>query len=416
MNKLEISHQLAGADLVLKCTGRLDANQSVHLNDYIGRMVREGHYHIVLDMSGIEYISSAGIRSLVTQYKNLKTVNGYFYISSISENARQVLSMVGMLDMLTKAPEVKDVSEGKEEKPDKVTISGSNFESMPLSENGKVQLSLYGKPELIKESAFNAHDARKLDSANNHYSIGLGAIGDSFDECENRFGEYLILGKNIAYLPADGTGKPDYMVSSGKLVASIVELYGLHFEGCFSRLIRFDPSAPRASIRLSQLVTAVNELTGYNKFALVMVAESGGLIGTSLNASPVGGKKIFSFPEVKNTVNFTTEPAHNRMLTLSVGYFTLHAGLEDQSFVKKIQPDGQMYGHIHTAVFPYTPLKKTAIDLDETIAFLFNSSELNDILHLTNDTREIVGLGESNFVQGFCWVAPVESTATVTTQ
>lgn len=415
MNNLEISHQLVGNDLVFKCTGRLDANQSVHLNDYIGRMIREGHYHIVLDMSEIEYISSAGIRSLVTQYKNLKTVNGYFYITTMSENVRQVLSMVGMLDMLTKLPQKTEESGIKEEKPDRISFSGASFELMPLKAKGKVKVCLYGNPGLIKDSSFKTADARKIDSGQNHYALGLGSIGDSFDECKNRFGEFLMFGKNIAYLPADGSGKPDYMVSSGKFVASLVELYGIHFEGIFSHLVRFDPEKLQKTIGLSQLVLAVQELTGLDKFALVMIAESGGLIGTSLNASPVEGKKIFSFPEVKNTVNFTTEPAHNRMLTLSVGYFTFNPDCDDQVFVKNILPGTNLSGHIHTAVFPYTPLKKTAIDLEETIGFLFNSSELNDILHLTNDTREIVGLGESNFVQGFCWVAPIESVTNVST-
>ncbi|MCF8358264.1 MAG: STAS domain-containing protein [Prolixibacteraceae bacterium] len=416
MNNLEIVHQLNGNELIFTCKGRLDANQSVHLNDYVDRMVREGHYHIVLDMSGIEYISSAGIRSLVTQYKNLKTVNGYFYIAAMSENVNQVLSMVGMLDMLAQPPAKKDASEEVPAKPEHITVGNTHFSLIPVDKPGETDLYLYGNPKLIKESAYKNSDARKLDSGADKFAVGLGAIGDSFDECKSRFGEYIMFGKNIAYLPADGSGKPDYMVSSGKLVASLVELYGVHFEGNFSHLVRFDPQKSGATIGLSQLISAINELTGLKKFAVVMLAESGGLIGTSLNASPVDGKKIFSFPEVKNTVNFTTEPAHNRMLTLSVGYFTSEPGKEDSAFVKNIQPGTPFFGHIHSAVFPYTPLKKTAIDLDETIGFLFNSSELNDILHLTNDTRDIVGLGESHFVQGFCWVAPVESTKTVTTQ
>jgi hypothetical protein len=45
----------------------------------------------------------------------------------------------------------------------------------------------------------------------------------------------------------------------------------------------------------------------------------------------------------------------------------------------------------------------------ETIDYLFNNAELVDILHLTNDSREIVGLGESQFVQGFCWLVPIVS-------
>ena len=100
MTNLEINRESNGDEILLKCTGRLDANQTGHLNDYIDRLVREGLYQISLDMTGIEYLSSAGIRSLVTQYKNLKAINGNFHIAAMSENVRQVLNMVGMVEML----------------------------------------------------------------------------------------------------------------------------------------------------------------------------------------------------------------------------------------------------------------------------------------------------------------------------
>jgi hypothetical protein len=219
-----------------------------------------------------------------------------------------------------------------------------------------------------------------------------------------------MLGKNIAYLPADGSKKPDYIVDSGKFIASLIELYGLHFRGNFSHLVRFDPLDSKNTIGISQLAESFFRLSDCRQMALVMVAESGGLIGTSLNASPVDGRKIFTFPEIKEAVNFTTEPVHGKMLTLSVGFLSHEKNAATGRFLRPMTPGSPLTGHIHTAVFPYVPLKKKDIDLNETIEYLFNTSELTDILHLTNDVREIAGLGESQFVHGFCWIAPVEST------
>jgi hypothetical protein len=193
------------------------------------------------------------------------------------------------------------------------------------------------------------------------------------------------------------------------LVVSLTELYGLHFNGNFSCLIRFDPVNLLDTIGLSQLAEALFKLTDYDRMALVMIAESGGLIGTSLNASPVDGKKIFTFPEIKETINFTTEPAHFKLLTLSVGYFSSGENSEAEKFIRPLVPGKSLLGHVHSSVFPFIPLKKTDIDLNETIEYIFNNSELADILHLTNDMREITGQGESRFVKGFCWVVPVES-------
>jgi len=413
MNNLEINREDGADEIVLKCTGRLDANQAGHLNDYIDRLVREGSYHIALDMTGIEYLSSAGIRSLVTQYKNLKSINGHFYISSMSDNVKQVLNMVGMIQMLGSQPQKIQKEEKKQEAIRSLVENGFTFKINTLTSIEKADLSFYGKPGLIKNSAFKSQNARLVKSEENHFAIGLGAIGESFDECKNRMGEYLMMGKNIAYLPADGSKKPDYMVSSGQLVAAITELYGIHFQGNFTHFINFEPDNLKNTISLSQLTETIQKLTGFKKMAVVMIAESGGLIGTSLNSSPIEGKKIFSFPEIKEAVNFTTEPAHNKMLTLTIGYFAQEENNENTDFLRPLQNGTSTLAHVHSAVFPYIPLKKTDINLNEAIDYLFENSELTDILHLINDKREITGLGESLFTHGFCWIVPIESTNTI---
>jgi len=416
MNNLEINIENQNGEIVLSCTGRLDANSAGHLNDYINKLVREGHYQISLNMDGIEYLSSAGIRSLVSQHKNLTSVNGCFCIKSMSHSVFQILNMVGMVNMLSQVPQKTESVSAKEETKNQFETTDFIFKLTSLNSDGKTAVNFYGEPELAQQSGFTASNARLVKSGDNHFAIGLGAIGDSFEECKKRFGEYLLLGKNVAYLPADGSKKPDYMVSSGQLIAELTELYGLHFDGNFSLLVRFEQKTDKATIGLSQLAEEIKKITKFNQWAFVFLAESGGLIGTSLNASPVDGKKIFTFPEVKNTINFTTESAYHKMLTLSVGFISSEKDEQRERFLRPLKPDSSTLGHVHTAVFPYIPLKKTEIDLNETIDYLFDNTELTDILHLTNDSREIVGIGESQFVQGFCWIVPVESTINISNQ
>ena len=408
MNNLEINMTKSNDEICLTCTGRLDANRAGYLNDYIDRLVREGHYHITLDLTGIEYLSSAGIRILVSQYKNLDAVNGYFTIMKMSDNVRQVLNMVGIADMLSRQTRTKQPEKG-EEKLNRLEAYGFAFTRTTLSPDAKTDVEFYGRPELTPKSEFMPEHVRMIKAGVNHFAVGLGAIGTSFDECKNRFGEYILLGKNAAYLPGDGSKKPDYMMATGQLVVSLTELYGIHFTGHFSYLIRFDPLDPLKTIKLSKFAEVLMQLTDYDQIAMVMIAESGGLIGTSLNTSPVDGKKLFTFPEIKETMNFTTEPAHNKMLTLSAGYLSSKENSEEKRFIRPLLPGKKLWGHIHSSVFPFLPLKKTDIDLNETIEYIFNNTEITDILHLTNDTREITGQGESRFVKGLCWVVPVES-------
>jgi len=345
----------------------------------------------------------------VKQYKNLGSVNGYLYVQKMSANVEQVLKMVGMSDMLSRKPQKTKSPVAAEQKQEHLEAHGFVFHRNVLSREAKSGLEVYGKPEMIFRSGFTPGDARTVRSATRHFAFGLGAIGNSFDECRERFGEFMMMERNVAYLPADGTKKPDYMVAAGQLVVPLTELYGIHFAAGFSQFFRFEPVNPPHSVSLSRLAETLREFTEYERFAFVMVAESGGVIGTSLNTPPLDGKKIFSYPEIKESVNFTTEPSHLKMLTLSIGYLSAGDNGEAEKFVRPMGPESSLKGHVHTAVFPFIPLKRTDIDIHETIDFIFNNSELTDILHLTNDSRDITGQGESHFVKGFCWVVPIDS-------
>lgn len=304
--------------VLLHCSGRLDATSTDHLTDYVERLVREGKYQVALDLSRIEYMSSAGIRALVVQHKNLQSLNGHFYIIRSSDNVAQVLAMVGMSDMFS--PPDQKAAPAKEEIQDYITEEdGYVFRMQELDKQASTKVTCSGEPQRIADGDYRQEDTRIIASARGKFALGLGAIGESFPECSGRFGEYLLLNGMAAYLPADGSKKPDYMISHGKLVARLTEVYGLHFSGPFSYRVVFEPGQEARGLELSPLARLISRLTGYHAWAFVMIAESAGLIGTSLNLSPVGGRSLFSYPGVKDAVRFTTEPAHLRMQTVSAG-------------------------------------------------------------------------------------------------
>lgn len=409
MSNLEFIAEKSDDKLTLKCNGRLDASRAGYLNDQINQMVRDGNYHIALDLTGIEYLSSAGIRFLISQNKNLEAVNGWCYISAMSDNVRNILSMVGLADKLSRIPDQSQTKRTETATSNRFTENDCIFSSQPLMLSATTKPDFYGEPELIKQSAYGADHATIRKALSHTYGIGLGAIGETFEECADRFGEYIQLGKNIAYMPGDGSRKPDYIIGSGQLVASVTGLYGIHFRGHFSHMVAFEHEEAAQTISVSSLLSNLSGVLPKEKksFAVLIIGESGGLIGTSLNASPVKGRNIFSFPEVKETMNFTTEPAHLKALTVIVGIVS--NDVHSAKFVRPLVPGKEMHAHLHAAIFSYIPIKKTNVDPDEVIDYLFDNAELKDIMHLTNDTREINGLGESRLAHGFCWIAPLDA-------
>ncbi len=66
-----------------------------------------------------------------------------------------------------------------------------------------------------------------------------------------------------------------------------------------------------------------------------------------------------------------------------------------------------LWGHAHAAAFSYRPLPRGELDLRATLTELFEQQSLLGILHLLADHREAVGLGESEFIRGGGWFAPI---------
>src|SRR5688500_18617921 len=50
------------------------------------------------------------------------------------------------------------------------------------------------------------------------FALGVGALGGSFADCAPRFGEFLAVSGVAAFQPADGSSRPDFVVSQNALV------------------------------------------------------------------------------------------------------------------------------------------------------------------------------------------------------
>ena len=61
---MEITHKSLTRVDVLTLTGRMDASSAPELEQQIDQLFDQGRYRIVLDLSGLEYIASPGLRVL----------------------------------------------------------------------------------------------------------------------------------------------------------------------------------------------------------------------------------------------------------------------------------------------------------------------------------------------------------------
>ena len=90
-----ITHDYKHASII-RVTGRVDAGTYTELENKINEFIGAGHKHLVLEMDGTEYLSSAGVRVLISAQKALKPRGGRVAISQPSQRVRDVLQLAGV--------------------------------------------------------------------------------------------------------------------------------------------------------------------------------------------------------------------------------------------------------------------------------------------------------------------------------
>ena len=85
--------------VTLEITGRLDTTTAPNLESVINELYKDSK-ELVLDMSEIEYISSAGVRVLLEAYKKMKSNQGIMRIEKANEIVLEVFKMTGLYNMI----------------------------------------------------------------------------------------------------------------------------------------------------------------------------------------------------------------------------------------------------------------------------------------------------------------------------
>ncbi len=97
MNGLNISKKQDGNEVLLALTGRIDTATSSSLDSEISSL-SDSVSKLTLDFSNVEYISSAGLRVLLTSHKKFESKDG-LYIQNINQTVSEVFEITGF-DMI----------------------------------------------------------------------------------------------------------------------------------------------------------------------------------------------------------------------------------------------------------------------------------------------------------------------------
>lgn len=97
---MDIQIQPHGDIAVIGITGSVDGLTAETLLSTLQGHVDEGNTRLVVDLHGVEYTSSAGLRALLATVKEARRRGGDLRLARINPNVRKVLELSGFVTIL----------------------------------------------------------------------------------------------------------------------------------------------------------------------------------------------------------------------------------------------------------------------------------------------------------------------------
>ncbi|MEN6572447.1 MAG: STAS domain-containing protein [Anaerolineaceae bacterium] len=81
---------------LIQVSGRVDSSTAPRLAEAINKIIESGRFKIVLDMTKLEFLSSAGLRILISTQKICKRYNrGEVVVAGVPEFVKSVFDLAG---------------------------------------------------------------------------------------------------------------------------------------------------------------------------------------------------------------------------------------------------------------------------------------------------------------------------------
>ena len=96
---MTIEIKRSAEETIIELAGRLDTTTAPALDKTINEDITDAK-HLVLNLKGLEYISSAGLRVLLGAQKKMQKA-GSMKVTNVREEVMEVFEMTGFADILT---------------------------------------------------------------------------------------------------------------------------------------------------------------------------------------------------------------------------------------------------------------------------------------------------------------------------
>lgn len=101
---MEIKEEKRGDIIIIAFNGRLDANTSPGVEERLMDILDQGERRLVIDFSNLTYISSAGLRVLVSLAKNIQKTEGKLALAALNKHIQEIFTIAGFTSIFSIHP------------------------------------------------------------------------------------------------------------------------------------------------------------------------------------------------------------------------------------------------------------------------------------------------------------------------
>ena len=107
---MQMDSAATGEVMVVKLQGNLDTNSSPEVQDFLNGLVDSGSGKLLITLSGVDFVSSAGLRVLLATAKKIGA--GQLRISDLNPEVLEVFEMSGFSTILAVFPTEAEALQG----------------------------------------------------------------------------------------------------------------------------------------------------------------------------------------------------------------------------------------------------------------------------------------------------------------
>jgi anti-sigma B factor antagonist len=98
---MEIQSRLEGKVQILAISGHLDTKTAPSAETTFNDLIAQGHTSLLVDCQKLDYISSVGLRVLLSTMKKLKKVNGKLHLAGMNPTVKEVFVISGFSNIFS---------------------------------------------------------------------------------------------------------------------------------------------------------------------------------------------------------------------------------------------------------------------------------------------------------------------------